>query len=181
MLKWQNGSTTSREVVTFLNSKNAELPTATGGKVKITELWKENVKEAKPKTTTKVGGRDTEVYSEILVQFCLAYRLIYGQKHDKVGSGDDFDPKVFAAVKKRILTSGKFSDERSDKKNLRQFSRQISDKTDTWLDSSSASAEALVSKLRIPSDAKIFNDKIFGTGGSGDPYAVFERKHWTST
>ena len=56
---------------------------------------------------------------------------------------------------------------------MRQFSRQISDKTDTWLDSSSASAEALVSKLRIPSDAKIFNDKIFGTGGSGDPYAVY--------
>ena len=168
--------TTSREVVTFLNSKNAELPTATGGKVKITELWKENVKEAKPKTTTKVGGRDTEVYSEILVQFCLAYRLIYGQRatHDKVGSGDDFDPKVFAAVKKRILTSGKFSlTNAQTRKNLRQFSRQISDKTDTWLDSSSASAEKLVSSLRIPSDAKIFNDKIFGTGGSGDPYAVY--------
>jgi len=168
--------TTSREVLTFLNSKNDELPTTDGGKVKITELWKENVKEEKPKTTTKVGGRDTEVYSEILVQFCLAYRLIYGHRatHDKVGNGDDFDPKVFAAVKKRIVTSGKFSlTNAQTRKNLRQFSRQISDKTDTWLDSSSASAEVLVSKLRIPSDAKIFNDKIFGTGGSGDPYAVY--------
>lgn len=168
--------TTSREVLTFLNSKNAELPTTDGGKVKITELWKENVKEAKPKTTTKVGGRDTEVYSEILVQFCLAYRLIYGKRatHDAVGDGDDFNSNVFAAVKKRILTSGKFSLTNSKtRKNLRQFSRQISDKTDTWLDSSSASAEALVSQLKIPSDAKIFNDKIFGTGGSGDPYAVY--------
>ena len=168
--------TTSREVLTFLNSKNAELPTTDGGKVKITELWKENVKEAKPKTTTKVGGRDTEVYSEILVQFCLAYRLIYGHRatHDKVGNGDDFNPTVFAAVKKRIVTSGKFSlTNAQTRKNLRQFSRQISHKTDTWLDSSSASAEVLVSRLRIPSDAKIFNDKIFGTGGSGDPYAVY--------
>ena len=40
------------------------------------------------------------------------------------------------------------------------------------MDSSSASAKD-DSKLRIPSDAKIFNDKIFGTGGSGDPYAVY--------
>ena len=168
--------TTSREVLTFLNSKNAEFPTTDGGKVKITELWKENVKEVKPKTTTKVGGRDTEVYSEILVQFCLAYRLIYGERatHDKVGDGDDFDSRVFAAIKKRIVTSGKFSLTNSrTRKNLRQFSRQISDKTDTWLDSSSASAEVLVSKLKIPSDAKIFNDKIFGTGGQGDPYSVY--------
>ena len=168
--------TTSREVLTFLNSKNAEFPTTDGGKVKITELWKENVKEVKPKTTTKVGGRDTEVYSEILVQFCLAYRLIYGERatHDKVGDGDDFNSRVFAAIKKRIVTSGKFSLTNSQtRKNLRQFSRQISDKTDTWLDSSSASAEVLVSKLKIPSDAKIFNDKIFGTGGVGDPYSVY--------
>jgi hypothetical protein len=168
--------TTSREVVTFLNSKNAEFPTTDGGKVKVTELWKENVKESKPKTEAKVGGRDTEVYSEILVQFCLAYRLIYGERatHDKVGDGDDFKSNVFGAVKNRIVTAGKFSlTNATTRKNLRQFSRQISDGTDTWLDSSSASAEVLVSKLKIPNDAKIFNDKIFGTGGSGDPYAVY--------
>lgn len=168
--------TTSREVLTFLNSKNAEFPTVDGGKVKVTELWKENVKESKPQTTTKVGGRDTEVYSEILVQFCLAYRLIYGERatHEKVGDGDDFKSDVFRAVKGRIVTAGKFSLTKSTtRKNLRQFSRQISDGTDTWLDSSSASAEVLVSKLKIPNDAKIFNDKIFGTGGTGDPYAVY--------
>ena len=168
--------TTSREVLTFLNSKNAEFPTIDGGKVKVTELWKENVKESKPQTTTKVGGRDTEVYSEILVQFCLAYRLIYGERatHEKVGDGDDFKSDVFRAVKNRIVTPGKFSlTNATTRKNLRQFSRQISDGTDTWLDSSSASAEKLVLKLKIPNDAKIFNDKIFGTGGSGDPYAVY--------
>lgn len=168
--------TTSREVLTFLSSKGAEFPTKDGGKVKVTELWKENVKESKPKTTAKVGGRDTEVYSEILVQFCLAYRLIYGQRatHDKVGEGDDFKSDIISAIKKRVFTSGKFSLSNSQtRKNLRQFSRQISDGTDTWLDSSSASAEVLVSKLKIPSDAKIFNDKIFGNGGSGDPYSVY--------
>jgi hypothetical protein len=168
--------TTSREVLTFLNLKNAEFPTIDGEKVKVTELWKENVKESKPQTTTKIGGRDTEVYSEILVQFCLAYRLIYGERatHDKVGEGDDFKPDVFRAVKNRIVTAGKFSLTNSTtRKNLRQFSRQISDGTDTWLDSSSASAEVLVSKLKIPNDAKIFNDKVFGTGGTGDPYAVY--------
>jgi hypothetical protein len=167
---------TSREVLTFLNSKNAEFPTTDGGKVKITELWKENVKESKPQTTAKIGGRDTEVYSEILVQFCLAYRLIYGQRatHEKVGDGDDFKSDIFRAIKSRIVTAGKFSlTNATTRKNLRQFSRQISDGTDTWLDSSSASAEVLVSKLQIPSDAKIFNDKVFGTGSPGDPYAVY--------
>lgn len=168
--------TTSREVLAFLNSKNAELPTTDGKTVKITELWKENVKESTPQTSTKIGGRDTEVYSEILVQFCLAYRLVYGERatHDKVGDGDDFKSDVFTRVKSRIVTAGRFSlTNETTRKNLRQFSRQISDKTDTWLDSSSASAEVLVSKLKIPSDAKIFNDKVFGTGGPGDPYAVY--------
>ncbi|MFZ9354170.1 MAG: hypothetical protein ACO25L_05060 [Candidatus Nanopelagicales bacterium] len=168
--------TTSREVLVFLNSRNAELPTTDGKTVKITELWKENVKESTPKTTAKIGGRDTEVYSEILVQFCLAYKLIYGERatHDKVGEGDDFKPDVYTKVKSRIVTAGRFSlSNETTRKNLRQFSRQISDKTDTWLDSSSASAEVLVSKLKIPSDAKIFNDKVFGTGSPGDPYAVY--------
>lgn len=168
--------TTSAEVLAFLNSKNAELPTTDGKNVKITELWKENVKESTPQTSTKIGGRDTEVYSEILVQFCLAYRLVYGERatHDKVGNGDDFKSDVYAKVKGRIVTAGRFSlANETTRKNLRQFSRQISDKTDTWLDSSSASAEVLVSKLKIPSDAKIFNDKVFGTGSSGDPYAVY--------
>ncbi len=168
--------TTSREVLTFLNSKNAELPTTDGKTVKITELWKENVKETTPQTSTKIGGRDTEVYSEILVQFCLAYRLVYGERatHDKVGDGDDFKSDVYARVKSRIVTAGRFSlSNETTRKNLRQFSRQISDKTDTWLDSSSASAEVLVSKLKIPSDAKIFNDKVFGNGSPADPYAVY--------
>ena len=57
--------TTSREVLTFLNSKNAEFPTTDGGTVKVTELWKENVKESKPQTTTKVGGRSEEHTSEL--------------------------------------------------------------------------------------------------------------------
>lgn len=168
--------TTSREVLAFLNSKNAEMPTIDGGKVKITDLWKENVKETKPQAAAKVGGRDTEVYSEILVQFCLAYRLVYGERatHDKVGDGDDFKTSVIQSLKSRVITPGKFSlTNASTRKNLRQFSRQISDGTDTWLDSSSASAEVLVSKLKIPSNAKIFNDKIFGTGSSGDPYAAY--------
>jgi hypothetical protein len=168
--------TTSREVLSFLNSRNAELPTTDGKTVKVTELWKDNVKETKPQSSAKIGGRDTEVYSEILVQFCLAYRLIYGERatHEKVGDGDDFKSEVFSKVKSRIITAGKFSlTNATTRKSLRQFSRQISDGTDTWLDSSSASAEVLVSKLKISSDAKIFNDKIFGNGSPGDPYAVY--------
>lgn len=168
--------TTSREVLSFLNSRNAELPTTDGKTIKITELWKDNVKETTPQASAKVGGRDTEVYSEILVQFCLAYRLIYGERatHEKIGDGDDFKSDVFGNIKSRIVTAGRFSlTNSSTRKSLRQFSRQISDGTDTWLDSSSASAEVLVSKLKIPSDAKIFNDKIFGNGSPGDPYAVY--------
>ena len=168
---------TSREVISFLTKYNAEMPTTSGGKVKITELWKENVKEVKASASAaKIGGRDTEVYSEILVQFALAYQLQYGKRatHEAVGDGDDFKNDVFAAIKKRIVTPGKFAISNSGvRKNLRLFSRQISDGNDTWLDSATAAAQVLVNKLKIPSDAKIFNDKIFGTGGAGDPYAVY--------
>jgi hypothetical protein len=168
---------TAREVISFLMKYNSEMPTISGGKVKITELWKDNVKEVKASASAaKIGGRDTEVYSEILVQFALAYQLQYGKRatHEEVGNGDDFKADVFNAVKKRIVTPGKFAiSNLAVRKNLRLFSRQISDGNDTWLDSASAAAQVLVNKLKIPSDAKIFNDKIFGTGGVGDPYAIY--------
>ncbi len=173
--------TTGREVILFLNGKNSELPLVEPDvnkkrTVKITELWKENVKESKATTTTKIGGRDTEVYSEILVQFCLAYRLIYGKRatHADVSIGDDFHPEIMRMVRGRTATIGKHSlTNPTVRKNLKQFSRQISDKQDTWLDSASATAEVLVSQLPIPNDGKIYNDKIFGTGNAIDPYAVY--------
>jgi len=168
---------TAREVISFLMKYNSEMPTISGGKVKITELWKDNVKEVKASASAaKIGGRDTEVYSEILVQFALAYQLQYNKRatHEEVGNGDDFKADVFNAVKKRIVTPGKFAiSNLAVRKNLRLFSRQISDGNDTWLDSASAAAQVLVNKLKIPSDAKIFNDKIFGNGSAGDPYAVY--------
>ncbi len=168
--------TTSREVVQYLNSKNAEMPKVDGGKVKITELWKENVKEVKPKSTTKIGGRDTELYSEILVQFCLAYRLIYGKRatHADISDGDDFKSNIIRAIRGRIATLGKDSISNAKiRSNLKQFSRQISDKNDTWLDSASATAEVLVDKLPIPKNSRIYNDKIFGGGSNIDPYRVY--------
>jgi len=169
---------TAREVIAFLNKYNTELPTVDGSKVKITELWKENVKETKASSAAKIGGRDTEVYSEILVQFALAYQLKFGKRatHEAVGDGDDFKPEVYSALKSKIITPGQFAFSNSSvRKNLRAFSRQISDGNDTWLDSASAAALTLVQKLNIPSDAKIFNDKIFGNGSPGDPYAIYLR------
>jgi hypothetical protein len=168
---------TAREVISFLLKYNSEMPTVSGGKVKITELWKENVKEVKASASeAKIGGRDTEVYSEILVQFALAYQLQYGKRatHEAVGDGADFKKDVLSAIKKRIVTPGRFAISNSAvRKNLRLFSRQISDGNDTWLDSASAASQTLVNKLKIPSDAKIFNDKIFGNGSAGDPYAIY--------
>lgn len=168
---------TPREVIAFLLRYNSEMPTISGQKVKITELSKENVKEVKASASTpKIGGRDTEVYSELLVQFTLAYQLQYGKRatHEEVGNGDDFKSDVIASVKKRIVTTETSSlSNDSVRKNLRLFSRQISEGDNTWLDSSSAAAQVLVDKLKIPSDAKIFNDKIFGSGGAEDPYEIY--------
>ena len=168
--------TTGREVINFLNTKNAVMPVVGGGNVKITELWKENVKESKASTVTKIGGRDTEVYSEILVQFCLAYRLIYGKRatHADISDGDDYKTDILRAISRRSFTGGKHPlTNKAVRKNLKQFSRQISDKQDTWLDSASATAEVLVDKLPIPSNGRIYNDKIFGTGNAIDPYKVY--------
>ena len=116
--------TTGREVIGFLNERNAEMPVVGGGKVKITELWKENVKESKASTTTKIGGRDTEVYSEILVQFCLAYRLIYGKRatHADISDGDDYKPDILKSIRRRSFTGGKHSlTSKVVRKNLKQF------------------------------------------------------------
>ena len=67
------------QVKRWLLSKSYQMPTSDGNTVKITDLWKENVKPMKSQSSDKIGGRDTEVYSEVLAQYCLAYAIVYGE------------------------------------------------------------------------------------------------------
>ena len=177
---------TSQMVTTWLTRKNYELPKKGGGVVKITELWKENVKPLSTNNSIKVGGRDTEVYSEILAQYCLAYVIINGSPAtvenslDVNGANRDFKPDVFRKCKRLMITPSTFNlNSPTFMKTLAQFAGQPLgssgvDLNRTWIDATGIGMKKVQEKFNFGANVKIYNDKIFGgTSFAANPYAVY--------
>ncbi|QBQ75064.1 hypothetical protein RW110999_186 [Cyanophage S-RIM4] len=178
---------TSQMVTRWLSRKNFTLPKQGGGTVKVTDLWKDNVKPMKTDNSTKVGGRDTEVFSEILAQYCLAYAIINDQAatpenslNIEGGTSVTFKPEAFNACKKLIITPSAFNlNNQSFRNKLAQFASQPLgtsgvDLQRSWMQATGVAMLELKRKFDIPRNVRIYNDKIFGGSSfSANPYAVY--------
>lgn len=177
---------TSQMVTRWLSRKNYELPKKGGGVVKITDLWKENVKPMPTNNSMKIGGRDTEVFSEILAQYCLAYVIINGSPAtienslDIDGADRTFKPEVFRRCKKLIITPSSFN-LNSDifLKKLAQFAGQPLgssgvDLNRSWMDATGIGMKVVQDKFKFSGNVRIYNDKIFqGSSFAANPYSVY--------
>ena len=178
---------TSQMVSSWLTRKNYSLPKKGGGSVKITDLWKENVKPMRTDNSTKVGGRETEVFSEILAQFCLAYAIVNNaaatpQNSLNIEGGTlvTFKTEVFNSCKKFIITPSTFNlNNQSFKNKLAQFASQPLgtsgvDLQRSWMEATGVAMLKLKQQYRIGKDVRIYNDKIFGGSSfSANPYSVY--------
>lgn len=177
---------TSQMVREWLNRRAYEMPKQGGGTVKITDLWKDNVKPISSSNQTKVGGRDTEVYSEVLSQYCLAYVILNGSPAtvnnslDIDGLNVKFKPDVLKSCKKLIITPSTFNLNSSgfvDK--LAQFASQPlgssgADLQRTWMDATGIGMQKVQQKFKFSGNVKIYNDKIFGgTSFAANPYSIY--------
>jgi len=135
-------------------------------------------------TQRSSGGRNTEVYSEILAQYCLAYRLVHRKNLEQ---SDFIDPNTgglnmttYASIRQKIVVSGSDSLSRADvRAGLASFAiGSLGTGNHTWLDNGNAQARVLMENLNIPNNAKIYNDKIFAYGArvtplNYNPYKIF--------
>lgn len=177
---------TSQQVKAYLTKIGYVLPTK-GGEVKITDLWKENVKEQKETNTeAKIGGRETEVFSEVLAQFCLAYAIHYGKAASvdnclvREGNANNIDDSVYSACKRYIITPSTFNlNNKTFRMKLALFASLPMEKTasaSAWIDAQGKAMLKLKNKYKIGRDVKIYNDKIFDGGSfTANPYLAFEK------
>lgn len=178
---------TTAQVRRYLDSRGYELPKAGGGTVKVTEIWKESVKET-PSTGTeaKIGGRETEIYSEILAQFCLAYAIHYGDAAsidncmEREGDKNVFKTDVFNSCKKYCITPSTFNlNNNSFKEKLALFASLPLGKTgseaqEVWINTQGLAMLKLKNEFSIKKSVKIYNDKLFDGGQfTANPYLAY--------
>ena len=127
-----------------------------------------------------VGGVDTEVMSEVLSMYCLAYRIVKG-KLLTTGSdfniGTDLNKAVWDSVAKRCWvprSTFSFSNPK-DRQDLVTFAnKKAGGSKYTWLESCIAQSKIMMQKLTIKGNANIFSDKFFAKGTSRiDPYLAY--------
>ena len=127
-----------------------------------------------------VGGVDTEVMSEVLSMYCLAYRIVKG-KLLTTGSdfniGADLNKAVWASVAKRCWvprSTFSFSNPK-DRQDLVTFAnKKAGGSKYTWLESCIAQSKIMMQKLTIKGNANIFSDKFFAKGTTKiDPYTAY--------
>tara|TARA_Y100001963_G_C6757596_1_gene437741 strand:- start:57 stop:1886 length:1830 start_codon:yes stop_codon:yes gene_type:complete len=127
-----------------------------------------------------VGGVDTEVMSEVLSMYCLAYRIVNG-KLLTTGSdfniGSDLNSTIWPSVAKRCwVPSNTFSFKKpKDRADLISFAnKKAGGSKYTWLESCIAQSKIMMQKLTIKGNANIFSDKFFAKGTSKiDPYTAY--------
>ena len=178
---------TTAQVRSYLDKRGYEFPKAGGGTVKVTEIWKESVKET-PSTGTeaKIGGRETEIYSEILAQFCLAYAIHYGKSAsidncmERSGNQNVFKADVYGNCKKYCITPSTFNlNNAAFREKLALFASLPLGKTgseaqEVWINTQGLAMLKLKDKFDIRGNVKIYNDKLFdGTQFTANPYLAY--------
>jgi len=127
-----------------------------------------------------VGGVDTEVMSEVLSMYCLAYRIVKGNlltTGSDFNIGADLNTRVWPSVAKRCwVPSNTFSFKKTkDRETLVGFAnKKAGGSKYTWLESCIAQSKIMMQKLTIKGNANIFSDKFFAKGLSKiDPYTAY--------
>ena len=134
------------------------------------------------------GGRDTETKSEVLVMYCLGYKLATGKflKPQLSGQnavacpgfnvGKDLDGAQWPAVSRLLdIPSGTFSfNNQKDREELVTFAYSKAVGKFKWIQSAITSSQLIVKNTKMKRGALIVNDKFFATGSrNDDPYKAF--------
>ena len=117
------------------------------------------------------GGAQTELYSEILAQVCLAFSMI----NRKALTGEDLNEKTIISLKPYVITHSKGNlNSKTFIQELIDFGNYPISKGFTWVDGQGRAMAAVRNTFIINSTYKIYNDKLYGnTPSNMNPYSAF--------
>lgn len=125
----------------------------------------------------RFSGKDTETYTEVLAQVCLAYSIVSNKaltKQDLV-SGSDLNPKVVASIKRYMVTQSSVNlTNKSFTAGFVEYIKGDVSKGLNWVDAQGRNMMEVKKRFKIGSKHKVYNDKLFEGGQSdNNPYTAF--------
>jgi len=117
------------------------------------------------------GGAQTELYSEVLAQVCLAFSMV----NNKAMTAADLNENIIGSLKSFVITQSKAN--LSNKKFIEEligFGNHPISKGFTWVDGQGKAMLEVKKRFKLNSSYKIYNDKLYGNNPSNmNPYSAF--------
>jgi len=125
----------------------------------------------------RFSGKDTETYTEVLAQVCLAYSIANNKALTKevLISGSDLNPKIVASIKRYMVTQSSVNlTNKSFTSGFVEYIKGDVSKGLNWVDAQGRNMMEVKKRFKIGSGHKVYNDKLFEGGASdNNPYTAF--------
>ena len=128
---------------------------------------------------SRFSGKDTETYTEILAQVCLAYSIVTNKPLTKseLISGSTLNPKVVSSINRYMITQSSVSLTRTSfTSGFVEYIKGNVSSGLNWVDAQGRNMMEVKKRFKIGTNHKVYNDKLFEGGQSdNNPYTAFLR------
>ena len=117
------------------------------------------------------GGSETELYSEVLAQVCLAFSI----RHSKAMETTDLNENTIKSLKSLIVTHRRANlNSKAFIEKLIEFGNHPIKKGFMWVDGTGSAMLKVKNQFKLNRNYKLYNDKLYGnTLGATNPYTAF--------
>lgn len=128
---------------------------------------------------SRFSGKDTETYTEILAQVCLAYSISTNKPLTKgeLITGSTLNPKVVSLISKYMITQSSVNLTRTSfTSGFVEYIKGDVSSGLNWVDAQGRNMMEVKKRFKIGTKHKVYNDKLFEGGQSdNNPYTAFLR------
>ena len=128
---------------------------------------------------SRFSGKDTETYTEILAQVCLAYSISTNKPLTKseLITGSTLNPKVVSLIGRYMITQSSVNLTRTSfTSGFVEYIKGDVSSGLNWVDAQGRNMMEVKKRFKIGTKHKVYNDKLFEGGQSdNNPYTAFLR------
>ena len=117
------------------------------------------------------GGSQTELYSEILAQVCLAFAI----ENNRAMTESDLNENTISGFRSMVITHsrGRLTNKRFIGE-LIEFGKYPISKGFTWVEGQGSAMLSVKNRFKLNNTYKLYNDKLYGKNpGATNPYTAF--------
>ena len=117
------------------------------------------------------GGSETELYSEVLAQVCLAFSMM----HSRAMKASDLNENTISSLRSLIVTHGRANlNSKAFIEKFIKFGTHPIKKGFMWVDGTGSAMLKVKNQFKLNRTYKLYNDKLYGnTVGATNPYTAF--------